>query len=128
MDFWLILFITYIWKWVYSPPPVCCLHHSQQLSLLWLFLVVYNPVSHSVTFRDKGSGRMGLTKALLALRSAGFPPLYQLFALVCFVFVIYKFVTLVAQGKKLLQDFEGFIGPPGHWLFGHTFEVLSKGF
>lgn len=70
---------------------------------------------------------MGLTKALLALRSAGFPPLHQLFAVVCLVFVIYKFITLVAIRQKLLQDFETFIGPPGHWLFGHTFEVLSQG-
>lgn len=80
-----------------------------------------------VTFRKEGSGAMGLTKALLVLRSAGFPPLHQLFALVCLVFVIYKFITLVALRQKVLQDFETFIGPPGHWLFGHTFEVLSQG-
>lgn len=78
-----------------------------------------------VTFRKESSGAMGLTKALLALRSAGFPPLHQLFAVVCLVFVIYKFITLVALRQKLLQDFETFIGPPGHWLFGHTFEVLE---
>lgn len=124
---WGVVFIyEFHHLWHSIRPLQCCLHHPQQPSLQWLDLKVYNPASHFVTFRKEGSAAMGLTKALLALQSAGFPPLHQLFALVCLVFVIYKFITLVALQQKLLQDFETFIGPPGHWLFGHTFEVLSQ--
>ncbi|XP_075907077.1 cytochrome P450 4B1-like [Nelusetta ayraudi] len=100
--------------------------HSSRVCCRLISRFIIQPVN-CVTFRKEGSAAMGLTKALLVLRLAGFPPLHQLFALVCLVFVIYKFITLVALRQKVLQDFETFIGPPGHWLFGHTFEFKQDG-
>lgn len=66
---------------------------------------------------------MELTKALVELRSDGWPHMYQLFALLCLVAIIYKFTILLAKRRALFRNFEAFPGPPGHWLFGHAFEV-----
>lgn len=109
---------------VSAPSAVPYITCSSWVCCGWISRFIIQPVAASPA---ETKAAMGLTKALLALRLAGFPPLHQLFALVCIVFVIYKFITLVALRQKILQDFETFIGPPGHWLFGHTFEVLAQG-
>lgn len=73
---------------------------------------------------DKGTVAMELTKALFV----GLPPIHQLFALLCLVVVIYKFTNLLIEKRNLIRVFEAFPGPPGHWLFGHVFQVMCKGF
>lgn len=69
---------------------------------------------------------MELTKAFMELRPAGLPPLYQLFALVCLVTIIYKLTAILAKRSDMLRHFKAFPGPPGHWFFGHSLKVDPK--
>lgn len=70
--------------------------------------------------------RMDLTRILMDMQPAGLPPLYQLFALVCLVTVIYKVTTVLAKRNDMIRHFKAFPGPPGHWLFGHSLRVLWR--
>lgn len=69
---------------------------------------------------------MELTRILMEMQPAGLPPLYQLFALVCLVAIIYKVTTVIVKRNDMLRHFKAFPGPPGHWLFGHSLRVLQR--
>lgn len=71
---------------------------------------------------------MELTKAFMELRPAGLAPLYQLFALVCLVTIIYKVTAFLAQRSDMMRHFKAFPGPPGHWFFGHSLKVDAEEF
>uniref|UniRef100_H3CK17 Cytochrome P450, family 4, subfamily T, polypeptide 8 n=1 Tax=Tetraodon nigroviridis TaxID=99883 RepID=H3CK17_TETNG len=59
---------------------------------------------------------MEKTKALIEL---GWSQAHQLFVLFCVFVVLYKLTVLLVQKRALIQNFELFPGPPGHWLFGN---------
>lgn len=71
---------------------------------------------------------MELTKAFMELRPAGLPPLYQLFAAVCLVTIIYKITAILAKRSDMMRHFKAFPGPPGHWFFGHSLKVHAEEF
>lgn len=57
----------------------------------------------------------------------GYPRLHHLFALLCFVAVIFKLTVLVTKRRKTFREMEAFAGPPSHWLFGHVLEFKQDG-
>lgn len=71
---------------------------------------------------------MEITKSFMELRPAGLPPLYQLFAAVCLVAIIYKITAILAKRSDMMRHFKAFPGPPGHWFFGHSLKVHAEEF
>ncbi len=65
---------------------------------------------------------MELTEAFVKFQS-GLPHVHHLFALLCFVVVLYKLTILLAKRRETFRNTEAFPGPPAHWLFGHVLQV-----
>lgn len=53
------------------------------------------------------------------------PRMHHLFTLLCLLVVVYKVSVLLLKRKAVLRSIDAFPGPPGHWLFGHVFQVTQ---
>ncbi|KAJ0066494.1 hypothetical protein NL108_013977 [Boleophthalmus pectinirostris] len=51
----------------------------------------------------------------------------HLFALLCFVAMLFKLTVLVIRRRNTFKKMEPFPGPPPHWLFGNVLELKQDG-
>ncbi|XP_070767693.1 cytochrome P450 4T8 [Enoplosus armatus] len=69
---------------------------------------------------------MELTEAFTRFQ-LGWPQMHHLFALLCFITVVYKVNIFLVKRREAFRNTEVFPGPPGHWLFGHVLEFKQDG-
>ncbi|XP_063342717.1 cytochrome P450 4B1-like [Pelmatolapia mariae] len=69
---------------------------------------------------------MKLTKAFAEFQ-LGWPHMHYVFAVLCVFVVVYKLTIVLGKRREALRNFEAFLGPPPHWLFGHILEFKQDG-